>query len=43
MDQSGEGLVGDLTFRHVVINGHDLIDKDPIFKIEGGVTGINVE
>jgi hypothetical protein len=43
MDQSGEGLVGDLTFKHVVINGRVLVDKDPSFKIEGGVTGINVE
>ena len=42
MDQSGEGLVNDITFRDIVIDDRELVNEDPRFIIEGNVSGIRV-
>ena len=43
VDQSGDDLVRDIAFRDIVINARELVDSDPRFTIEGGVTGIRVD
>jgi len=43
MDQSGNGLVKEITFKDVIINGCKLIESDSRLTIAGGVKGIHVE
>jgi len=43
MDQSGEGMVKDIAFKDVVINGRRLVESDPRLTLKGSAGGVRVE